>query len=112
MIGLVDMAASSIPEYEFVGTSKSKSNRSKDGIDLGYLVTHKAMIFWKFACNKSKTKIYYGFSIKRETGCKASAVVDKVEFSKEVSDEVTEIWLPPFRSEYKWKWLQRLRNDI
>lgn len=69
------MAASSIPEYEFVGTSKSKSNRSKDGIDLGCLVTHKAMIFWKFACNKSKTKIYYGFSIKRETGCKASAVV-------------------------------------
>lgn len=59
-----------IPDYEFVETSKSKSNRSKHELDLGILMTHKSLTFWIDAYNnKSKTKMYYhyGFSMEKET---------------------------------------------
>ena len=63
---VVDMAF--CKDYEFIDTVKSKANRSKEGLNLGVLVTHKSMIYWIASYNKDKSKVYYWCSMKKNTG--------------------------------------------
>ena len=75
-------------DYEFIETAKSKSNRSENGSNLGILVTQKCMIYWITSYNADKSKVYYRCSMKRDTGCTASAIVDKIEIPNDKTGEV------------------------
>ena len=75
-------------DYEFIDTVKSKANRSKEGLNLGVLVTHKSMIYWIASYNKDKSKVYYRCSMKKNTGSTASGVVDKVKLPNSITGEL------------------------
>ena len=81
------IATGTIPQYEFIKTTKSKA-AAKNSINLGILVTHNSMTFWMDNWNKEKTIVYYSCSKKKSHGCQATAIVNQIT---RVFDEVNQI---------------------
>jgi len=70
------IATGTIPQYEFIKTTKSKA-AAKNSINLGILVKLNSM-----------TIVYYSCSKKKSHGCQATAIVNQIT---RVFDEVNQI---------------------